>query len=327
MAFYGTARDATGETALTTLRDKHRFIDDSRVSFFCVCMDPTDKTELAVDVKFPSLQFLWDIDGAMHRAYGVASRVWIVLDPMLRVADVIPFTVDGTHISRLLALLDALPPSPLPQGFEIPIPVLVLPDVFEPAFCLHLIHHFEVHGGKETGFMQEVDGTAVEIHDTEWKRRKDHTIADEALIDLIKARMARRAGVMMQKAFHFTLSRMERHLIACYSAEDGGHFGPHRDDTVKATEHRRFAVSINLNDDFDGGELSFPEFSDRQFKAPIGTAMIFSSSLLHRVCKVTRGRRFAFLPFCHDEAAEKLRLANLRYLSPAGFGQAAVPPA
>ena len=86
---------------------------------------------------------------------------------------------------------------------------------------------------------------------------------------------------------------------------------------MRATEHRRFAISINLNDDFDGGEVSFPEFSPRTFKAPIGAALIFSGSLLHCVSQVTRGRRYAFLPFVHDEEAEKIRLANLRFLSPA----------
>jgi hypothetical protein len=50
--------------------------------------------------------------------------------------------------------------------------------------------------------------------------------------------------------YPLTLSRMEWHLIA---AEDGGHFGPHRGDTVKATEHR---LSISLYDDFDRGEGS-----------------------------------------------------------------------
>ena len=280
MSFYGSSRDAVGQAALCAIRDHWHLVDDEKVSFFCVCSDPKDKTELKVDKFFPKLQFLWDIDATVNRAYGIGSgRVWIVLDPMLRVLEVIPFRADGTDVRQLVNLLERLPPPSKYLGFEASAPVLILPNVFEPEFCCHLINCYEAHGGRESGFMQELDGKPVEVHDPAWKRRKDYIITDEALIELIKARIGRRVGMMMQKVFHFTLSRMERHLIACYLAEDGGHFGPHRDDTVKATEHRRFAASINLNDDFDGGEVSFPEFGPRAFKAPIGAALIFSSSV------------------------------------------------
>jgi hypothetical protein len=45
------------------------------------------------------------------------------------------------------------------------------------------------------------------------------------------------------------------------------------------------------------GELSFPEYGPRSFKAPPGGAVVFSGGLLHAVSKVTRWRRYAFLPF------------------------------
>lgn len=315
LSFYGNAGDAIGQAALQALQENRRFVDEANASFFAICMDPRDKLERDVEQRFPAVQFVWDSDAEMHRAYGVAHRIWIVLDPMLRVIEALPFSADGAEIPQLLALLGRLPPPAQYPCIEPPIPVLLLPNVFEPEFCRYLIGCYEANGGRESGFMQEVGGKAVESYDAEWKRRRDFIITDAALIELIKARMGRRVGVMLQKTHRFTFSRMERHLIACYAADDGGHFGPHRDDTVRATEHRQFAVSINLNDDFDGGAVSFPEFSPRQFKAPVGTALIFASSVLHRVSKVTRGRRYAFLPFLHDEAAEKLRIANLQFLT------------
>ena len=107
---------------------------------------------------------------------------------------------------------------------------------------------------------------------------------------------------------------MERYIVPCYAAEDGGHFHAHRDNTTKGTAHRRFAVSINLNDDFDGGEVSFPEYGRRSFKPALGGTVVFSCSLLHAVSKVTRGRRYAFLPFLYDEPAAKLREANNEFL-------------
>lgn len=84
---------------------------------------------------------------------------------------------------------------------------------------------------------------------------------------------------------------MERYIVACYAAEDGGHFNAHRDNTTKGTAHRRFAVSISLNSDFEGGEIVFPEYGPKGYKPPPGGAVVFSCSLLHAVTKVTRGRR------------------------------------
>jgi len=112
----------------------------------------------------------------------------------------------------------------------------------------------------------------------------------------------------------FKPTRMERYIVSCYAAEDGGHFRAHRDNTTRGTAHRRFAVSINLNSDFGGGEVSFPEYGPRSFKAPPGGAVVFSRSLLHAVSKVTRGCRFAFLPFLYDDAAARIREANNPHL-------------
>ena len=39
--------------------------------------------------------------------------------------------------------------------------------------------------------------------------------------------------------------------------------------------------------------------------------MVFSCSLLHEATPITRGRRFAFLPFLYDEAAAEIRRQNL----------------
>lgn len=107
---------------------------------------------------------------------------------------------------------------------------------------------------------------------------------------------------------------MERYIVACYAAEDGGHFRMHRDNTTRGTAHRRFAVSINLNDRFEGGEVSFPEYGPRGYKAPAGGAVVFSCSLLHAVSRVTEGERFAFLPFIYDDEAARIREANNAHL-------------
>ena len=64
--------------------------------------------------------------------------------------------------------------------------------------------------------------------------------------------------------------------------------------------------------------MSFPEYGPRSFKPPPGGAVVFPCALLHAVSPVTRGRRYAFLPFLYDEEAAKLREANSQFLAEGG---------
>jgi predicted 2-oxoglutarate/Fe(II)-dependent dioxygenase YbiX len=111
---------------------------------------------------------------------------------------------------------------------------------------------------------------------------------------------------------------MERYLVGCYDGSEGGHFRAHRDNTTRGTAHRRFAITINLNDAFEGGELVFPEYGPRRYKTPPGAAVIFSCSMLHAVEPVRSGRRLAFLPFLYDDVAAQVREANSRFLQSDG---------
>jgi predicted 2-oxoglutarate/Fe(II)-dependent dioxygenase YbiX len=241
----------------------------------------------------------------------------VVLDPMLRVLKVFPFTADGADRAAMLAYVEALPPPERHTGAEIQAPVLMLPNIFEPELCRRLVALYEEHGGVESGFMREVGGRTMLASDPKHKRRRDYLIQDMALIDETKARVMRRLVPEIAKVYQFQVTRMERFIVACYAADEDGHFNAHRDNTTKGTAHRRFAVSLNLNDDYDGGELAFPEFGPRRFRPPAGGAVVFSCSLLHQADLVTRGRRYVFLPFLYDEAAAALREKNNAFLDPA----------
>jgi predicted 2-oxoglutarate/Fe(II)-dependent dioxygenase YbiX len=79
-------------------------------------------------------------------------------------------------------------------------------------------------------------------------------------------------------------------------------------------------VTINLNDGFDGGELWFPEFGTRRYRPQLGGAVVFSCSLLHEATPVTRGLRYATLPFLYDDAAAQIRERNLGFVGDGGAG-------
>jgi len=327
LCFYGTGSDEIGRAALAAFQEQHRALfDDDKVALFGVSMDPSDMSEGRARQIVPGIRHFWDFDGRVGRLYGAVPReaaesgpialrrFWMVLNPTLRVRAIFPFKPDGSDREEVMAYLRNLPPVDQFAGFEIPAPIIVIPDVFEPDFCRHLIKLYEENGGEESGYMREVDGKTVPVHDRSHKSRKDYMIADPELIRQIQTRIVRRVNPEIERVHFFKPTRMERYIVSCYAAEDGGHFRAHRDNTTKGTAHRRFAVSINLNADFEGGEVSFPEYGSRSYKAPPGGAVVFSTPLLHAVSRVTKGRRFAFLPFIYDDEAAKLREANNAHL-------------
>jgi len=327
LCFFGTAGDEAGRRALAAIAANRGLFDDERACFFGISLDPNDEAQQRIAESLPGLRYFWDFDGAIARAYGALPRegvpnperlemrrFWMVLDPLLRVHRVVPFLPEGGEIPGLIADLKSLPAPERFAGIDVPVPVLILPNVFEPDFCRQLIAAYEEQGGKESGFMREVDGRTVEIKDARHKTRRDVLIEDQAIIRQTQVRIHRRIAPEILKVHQFRATRMERYLVACYAAEERGHFRAHRDNTTKGTAHRRFAVSINLNDEFEGGEIGFPEYGPKGFKLPTGTACVFSCSLLHQVSPVTKGQRYAFLPFLYDDAAAKIREANNEFL-------------
>jgi predicted 2-oxoglutarate/Fe(II)-dependent dioxygenase YbiX len=127
--------------------------------------------------------------------------------------------------------------------------------------------------------------------------------------DLIR-RIVRRLLPEIEQYFQFQATRMDRYIVARYDSEAGGHFHRHRDNVNAGAQHRRFAVSINLNSNFEGCDLMFPEFGRKVYRPPDGGALVFSCGALHQVTPVTRGKRYAFLAFLYGEEDAKRREAN-----------------
>lgn len=327
LCFHGSASDDRGRAAIESALANPGLFDGKRISFFGVSTDPHDESKRKLRGRL-GVRFLWDWDLSVSRLYGAVPkdaqrgqgriamrRFWIVLDPTLRVLELVPFAADGSDISRVLAYLENLPPPDRFAGIELQAPILYLPNVFEADLCRHLIELHDRSAGEDSPYVREVDGMTVRVMDRSFKRRKDYNIEDPELMAQINARIVRRICPEIIKVHHVTATHIERYTIGCYSSEDGGgHFLPHRDNTSKATAHRQFAISINLNADFEGGLLRFPEYGPKGFKPPVGGAVVFSCSLLHEATRVTKGRRYAFLPFVFDEESRRLRQANERFL-------------
>jgi len=297
-------------------------LDGESAFMLVIGTDPEDEREGRLR-DGPGRRVLWDDRGTARAALraadadGTPRMGWLLLDPMLRIFATWPLDAGA----EAMATLAALPPPAAHAGVPIHAPVLIIPRVFEPEFCRQLIALYESGGGNESGFMRDVGGRTVGISDPGHKRRKDALIEDEATQAEFRARLVARLIPEIRRAFQFKATRIERYIVACYDAADRGFFRAHRDNTTLGTAHRRFAVTINLNTgEYEGGELCFPEFGPQTYVAPAGGAVVFSCSLLHEARPVTRGRRYATLPFLYDDAAAKVRAENAKFLveAPAG---------
>jgi len=319
MLLMGSAAHAGTAEALRLLEENRDLFDDQQACFFGVTIDPSDVEQGRIAKQLPGIRWFLDYDHAISRAYGAlrgdSQRLsyaphWLLLDSMLRVRS-------GAALARGADILGELRRLGGLRAEMPTAPVLIVPDVLPPQLCRELIDLYERNGGKDSGFMREENGNTVERVEHGHKRRSDYSIEDEHLISSLKWRLSMALRPMIQRAFQFDPTRIERWIVACYDATEGGHFRPHRDNTTKGTAHRKFACTLNLNaGEYEGGDLCFPEFGQQTYRAPTGGAAVFSCSLLHEARPVTRGKRYAFLPFFYDDDGARLREENLEFVGP-----------
>jgi predicted 2-oxoglutarate/Fe(II)-dependent dioxygenase YbiX len=303
----GQARDA----AMAAIATHREVFDDKKFSAFLVIRDAASIAQ--AQNHMPGVRWFFDPDGAVSGLYGALGDdgaehpCWVLLDPSHRVLNVSPIAAAAGLFAQILLL----PPIADYAGVELYAPVLIVPRVFDPQVCRRLIDLYGAHGGSPSGVMRDIDGKTVGVMD-DFKKRRDVTVADTGFQQELRTYLSRRLVPEIAKVFQFEATRIERYIVACYDAADGGYFRPHRDNESLGTAHRRFAVSINLNaEEFEGGDLRFPEFGPRTYRPPTGGAVVFCCSLQHEATAVTRGRRYAYLPFLYDEAGARIREANL----------------
>jgi predicted 2-oxoglutarate/Fe(II)-dependent dioxygenase YbiX len=241
----------------------------------------------------PNAYSSWLLDqaGELGRAFGATGPLAILVDALGRVAALLPAPTPegvGTLAERLYA-------ASAPVVVQAKAPVLLLERVAAPALCRTLIEYWQA-GNK---LVNEVGSTTGNVVNADVKRRADVQLDDPTLFVEVRDCLMRRVVPAMEQAFHARINVIEAPRIGCYDSESGGWFRSHRDNTSSYNAHRQFALSLNLNadDEYEGGELRFPEYGRELYRPVSGGALVFSCSLLHEVIPVTRGRRFGVFTF------------------------------
>jgi predicted 2-oxoglutarate/Fe(II)-dependent dioxygenase YbiX len=284
---------------LVVARKLHDLPDEmARLSRVCdvVCVAPDPQVASAICFRDPDGDVIdtYVADGATITSY--------VLNPNLRVVAV--FT-DDPPIDDIERALVEQTWSDSSKVIGRQAPVLLVDNVLDPDRCAFLMQMWERAGSVETGVEQSAGEERKEMLVATQKSRRDHTVEDPKLTRLLTQSIGRKLLPEIERSFIYQPSHFEGFKIACYDAESAGFFHAHRDNLSPATAHRRLAVSLILNDGYDGGELRFPEFGPDRYSAPAGSAVVFSCAHLHEVLPVTAGRRFTLLTFLYDETAQR----------------------
>lgn len=232
-------------------------------------------------------QLLWD--PPPHNS-NVAA---LILDSTMRLVS----SFDAADPKTVAAALTRIP-ALMPTGSVITAtaPVLMLPQVLDQSLCQHLIAAHDA-SNFASGMNRIIEGKPTLIPDPQVKIRQDHRLEDPQLMQQLTEAVSRRILPGIGGAFNYPVTRFEAFKVVSYDAGTGGYFRRHRDNITPDARHRRFALSINLNDDYEGGYLVFPEFGPMRYRPEAGGAIVFSGSLLHEATDVTAGRRYVVISF------------------------------
>ena len=167
---------------------------------------------------------------------------------------------------------------------EIHIPYLLIENALDNDLLKKVINFYN-EKKIEGKLISHQHSTKDRLHvhpDPELEKELDHKISRSVLPEL-------------RKVFYFDADYRESYKICSYDAETSGRFHPHR-DTPAPYQHRKYALSLFLNDDYEGGEFVLPEYG-LKVKPKANTAFIFPGINTHQVLPVTKGSRMTIISF------------------------------
>ena len=172
------------------------------------------------------------------------------------------------------------------------VPYLFIEDVFSPQLLKKVLDYYDANSERHTP------------HYTPTKNRL-HIHPCKNLEIEIDNKLSRSVFPEIRKVFYFDVNYRENYKICCYDAETGGRFHPHR-DTPAPYQHRRYAMSLFLNDDYEGGEFELPEYNFK-IKPKANSALVFPGISSHKVNQVTKGQRRVIITFYCSEIEGKTK--------------------
>ena len=240
--------------------------------------------------------------GSYNAEQQAAEVCGYVLTPNLRIQKKYALDNPAAAIGKILA--DVSPPAPMPGPIiTMHAPVLIIPNVLTSEQCQFLIQHWQ-QGNQFEGKV----GVGSQARAQKSAKVRTDILLKESMMSKVDYIFGGTLFPEIEKVFGLKVTHREEYKIGCYDASKGGFFKPHRDNFDKYLCHRRVAMTLNLNDAYDGGGLNFPEYGNSVYRPEAGGAVIFPCSLMHQALPVKSGQRFMMVSFFFGEAEVNHRL-------------------
>ena len=223
--------------------------------------------------------------------HDLAPMSAFITDSNLKIVDF----VDAQTLEELSTELSQITVKPT----NIPPPVLVIPHAIDEVLARDLIDYIDQYADDAVEANKDFK-RRLHIHpNPELERRLDDKLAKSVLPEI-------------EKVFYSQVTHRETYKICRYSGENSGKFGKHR-DTIDPHLHRRYAMTLVLNDDYEGGGIAFPEYNSSVLEVPKYGAVIFPGSLFHQVNEIGAGNRYVIISFFFGDAEAKEKEGSERY--------------
>jgi hypothetical protein len=175
------------------------------------------------------------------------------------------------------------------------VPYLLIEGVLNDELLNELIRFYNSHD--------------KESHNTATKNRT-HVHPNLELEKELDNKLSRSVFPEVKKIFYYDVKFRENYKICSYDAISSGRFHAHR-DTQNPFQHRKYAMSLLLNDDYEGGEFELPEYNIK-IKPQKNTAIIFPGICSHKVHTVTKGNRKAIITFFCDQVKGRENMYSVK---------------
>jgi len=170
-------------------------------------------------------------------------------------------------------------------------PILIIPNVINSKFRDELIDYYN---------------KSKKIVELKGSKNRRHVLPDSNITKRLDDKLSKSLFPELKKIYNIHITHRENYKICSYTDEDRGKFHAHR-DSVYPYGHRRFAMSLILNDDYEGGGIIFPEYNNVPYKPEPCSAVIFPTSLYHQVLEITGGKRYVIISFLFGDEEAKYK--------------------
>lgn len=164
------------------------------------------------------------------------------------------------------------------------IPYLIIDDVLDESLLNEILDFYKTN--KDSGKLTDYS------HST---KNRQHIHPSPDLESKLDNKLSRSVFQEVKKIFYHHITHRETYKICGYDSISSGRFHAHR-DTPPPYQHRKYAMSLLLNDDYEGGEFYLPEYN-KKIKLKKNSAIIFPGICTHQVLQVISGIRMAIITF------------------------------